>query len=138
MITEEQELETIPYKVQMRGRVENKRQEKRDEIRAKVVNSTKNPESTLTMPPSKLTYVRNKYITITRPNTVAKKYDLCCLRQKYPKLKLSQFVELEDREDEGGGTVMGGVGVNLYPVFQHGGPRGHQLSATLICYLKSN
>ena len=58
MITKEQELEAIPYKVQMRGRVENKRQEKRDEIRAKVVNSTKNPKSALTMLPSKLTYVR--------------------------------------------------------------------------------
>ena len=44
----------------MRGRVENKRQEKRDEICAKAVNSTKNPESTLTMPPSKLIYVRKK------------------------------------------------------------------------------
>ena len=90
------------------------------------------------MPPSKLTYVRKKRNTAQKLGlTPLQIYDLCCLRHKYPKLKLSQFVELEDREDEGGGIAMGGVGVNLYPVFLQG---GHQpcLSVTLICYLKSN
>ena len=69
--------------------------------------------SILMMPPSKLTYVRKKRSTSQKLGlTPLQKYDLCCLRQKYPKLKLSQFVELEDREDEGGGIVMG-----------HGGPQ---------------
>ena len=62
-----QRLETIPYKVHMRGGVENKRQEKWSEIRGKAVD-TKYPESPLTMPPAKLAYERKERNIIYHEN----------------------------------------------------------------------
>ena len=50
----------------MRGRVESKRQEKIDEIRAKVVNTDDAAFKAY------LCEEKTKYITKTRPNTIAK------------------------------------------------------------------
>ena len=47
-----------------------------------------------------------KYITKTRLDTLLQKYDLCSLHQKYPKLKLSQFVELEECPRRPDGRLM--------------------------------
>jgi len=49
------------------------------------------------MPPAKLTYGRGKRNPSQKLGlTLLQKYELCCLRQKYPKLKLSKFAELEE------------------------------------------
>ncbi|RPA95184.1 hypothetical protein L873DRAFT_1813108 [Choiromyces venosus 120613-1] len=49
------------------------------------------------MPPAKLAYGGKKRKPLQKLGlTPLQKYELCCLRQKHPKLKLSSFAALEE------------------------------------------